>query len=436
MNQKKFNKGWLTIIGLMFISLTSWQLTGSIASVFALPVTAAWGISKASFMMWMTIQSLVALVAGPAWGWLISNKKISIKILMLIGVLANGCACFIFAAADGVIYLYIAAVLVGFAQPGINNVAIAYLTSQWVSTRIRGTLLSVVQCCGGVGGFFFPIIVNSVIAGSGWQTAYVVCGVIILVCCVPWTFFMARSPEDVGMKQIGWKPEDEENEEKKADASLQKGMPASMIFRSWPFWTLLVAAVILACFGGYKSNISGFAEEFLAVTVYAGETAAIAAFCLSMNSVMDLIGNFTLGPLIDRFGLTGPVILWLVIAVLCPVFWIFLGDTPYGLYAGAFCFGIHGSILKVAVPLIMRKLFGPKNFGKAYGFMAAAKNGISGFAATVIALFFDLTGSYIGALYCGLGIIAIVAILLFITIKAIGKYDWENTDYGEEAVAA
>jgi MFS family permease len=430
---KKFNYGWLIIIGLCFNSLTTWQLTGSITSIFATPVVKALALDgKAVFMMWMTFQSLAGLVAGPLWGWLLQSKKVNIKFIMLLGVVCNGGACFIFAMAPSIEYFYVAGLLIGFAQCGVNNVAFPYFTSNWVAGRIRGTLLSVVSCMAGVGGFIWPLVIQSIVNVSGWQIGYWACGIIMLVLTIPWCLVYVRTPEEKGLKPLGYKEGISEAE--KADVDVSRGVNFKKIMTTAPFWFLLVAALLLAIFGGYKSNINGLAEESLLATQWAADAAMIGAFCLSVNAIADLVGNLTLGPLCDRFGSTVPTLIWIVIAMFAPISWLFLAGSPYGLYVAAICFGIHGSILKVGMPLILRKVYGPKDFGKAYGYFATAKVVVSGFAATIVALFSDITGTYAGALYLGIAVAVIVGILVTLANRSIGKFDWQHKDYSEAIV--
>jgi hypothetical protein len=82
--KRKFHYGYLILIGLFCSQLSVWNLTGSLSSLFVLPVSEALGETRSAVLFWMTLYGAFYTLSSPFWGRLLQNKKISIRLLLTV----------------------------------------------------------------------------------------------------------------------------------------------------------------------------------------------------------------------------------------------------------------------------------------------------------------------------------------------------------------
>jgi MFS family permease len=203
---------------------------------------------------------------------------------------------------------------------------------------------------------------------------------------------------------------------------IEKGVEPRFAMRTFVFWGLVVATFCLAIDGGYKTNVTGIAVEFLGDTGFAPLAPQVSAFMLSMIAISDLVSNLIAGLLIDRTGVRIPIVSFCAITLMIFICWIGFGHSIVGLYLGAFCFGFHGAILRVCIPQLTRETFGQKNFPEIWGRIVMWKGIMGGLSGTIVAMFYDFGGSYMGSLWFGL-VLVLIAICALIYAMHVAKID-------------
>lgn len=410
--------GWLICTGVSVMQFGVVVLFVTVGSLFALPMSEALGCARSEWMLWMTFYAISYFISSPIWGNLLQNEKIPFRLLMTGGVLIEVVALLLFAFCNALWMAYLAGVLYGFAQVGIRSNLMPNIASNWFSGKVRGTALGIMNGANGIGGMIFPPIIAAIIASYGTTAGYLACAVFLCILCLPWTLFVLdRKPEDRGLAPVGYDPKATGGAYLRDKDHEGKGVSTSFAYRTLPFYLLMAATFLLAITGGIKNSMTGIAVEFLDGTQWAAQAAMISAFCLSVISASDLVSNLIIGPLMDRFGIYKPMIVFLCMEPIIYLSWIFFGDTPYGLFAGALFYGLHGCVLRDALPLIVRQLYGPKNFSKIFSRIYMWKGLMGGFSASIFAFFYDAAGSYVSGLVFGLATISISALFFFISIK-------------------
>lgn len=424
------NYGWVICASVSIMQLTVVVFITTVASLFALPMSSALGVTRSAWMLWMTFFAIAYTLASPLWGSLMQNTRIPLRPLITFAVLLEVIALLLFAFCTELWMAYLGGVLFGVSQVGTRTNLMPNMASMWFTKKRRGTALAIMNCSSGIGGMIFPPILQIVISDYGCTYAYCLCAILVCIFCLPFTMFiLERQPADLGLKPVGYSKEDEEAElYEKASAENVPGKSFRFALKTWPFYVLSLATFLLAITGGFKNSLTGVAVEFLSGTQWAEEAAIISAFCLSVISFSDLVSNLIIGPLIDKFGVYRPMIAFLLMEPAIYICWIFWGNSPYGLVAGALFYGLHGCVLRNAIPLEVHDLYGPKNFSRIFSVVYMWKGLMGGFAASIYAAFYDYSGSYIYGIYFGLVTIVLAAILHFFVIYVARRdvYEWKK----------
>lgn len=423
--KKGLHRGWLMLIFACIISSTFWQIIGGLSSLFALPVSSALGVNRSTFMLWMTVYAITYAIGAPLWGNWLQNNKIKFKALMLFGCACAWICLLLFAFGTNVWFYWIGGAIVGFGVVGMLSIGRASIVNMWFTGKRRGTALGIASAFQGVGGFVWAPIVQLVIGGFGYQAGYLFCLAVHVVLHLPCILlFVVRRPEDIGLKPIGYDPNMPPEEAIKQDS--QTGMTNKQSMKTTAFWALFLTVCVLSFMGGYKNNSNGIAVEFL--TGQAVDAAMIGAWMISAYSVADLVSNLVMGYMIDKAGVRVTSVVFIVLTMLAFVFYLALGTTVAGLLAGAVCLGCHVGIIRNCVPMLTRELYGSKDFSKNFGIITMGNGFLGGLSSAVIALFYDISASYVTAIYGGIFIVLVAGICIVFATTRIGKYKWpENT---------
>ena len=247
---------------------------------------------------------------------------------------------------------------------------------------------------------------------------------------LPWTIFVfKRTPEDKGLQPLGYNP----NAPIVSDnAELKLGISPKAALKSVMFILMFLIIVGFSVGTGFRSNMVAMATEFLEGTIHAPNAAMIGAYMLSIGGAADIIGKVTMGWGVDRFGIRKTMIVFAGFQICAYTIWALFHQIA-GLYIGAFLFGMHSAIIRVGIPLMIRGLFGPANFTKIYGYFTSAKGLSSGLAGTIVALFFDIGGSYQGSIIWGLCLAIMATILTLVCMRYLDRWKKMLTHQQEEA---
>ena len=143
-------------------------------------------------------------IQGPLMGY--CTDRFGPRVMLAFGGLMSGVG-FILLGYTGSFW-YFLIIFVGFLsvgfRSGYNNASIAAVNN-WFSRR-RGLAMSVVSMGNGLGGASAPLV-GLLIFTVGWRDACTVLGVAILAVVIPLSWFLRRSPEEMGLLPDGDRPE-------------------------------------------------------------------------------------------------------------------------------------------------------------------------------------------------------------------------------------
>ena len=138
----KFYFGWYVVIMGFILMIFGYACIVSVSGVFTLPVTEDLGLQIGDFVIWMTIQSLAAIIV-----LLVIQKNMTqkmIKPIMIVSAVCGAAGMFGFSRSTELWHFYLFAVLLGICMSGLTSTPCTVLVTNWFGTKVRGVALSLV----------------------------------------------------------------------------------------------------------------------------------------------------------------------------------------------------------------------------------------------------------------------------------------------------
>ena len=400
--------------------------------IFITPVTQYFGVPKVSFSLVFSVICLTMMVALPITGRLL--KKYSMRTILTIDTLLCGLAYGAMGLVQAVWQLYICGIVIGIGLPGLIFLAVPTLIGNWFSKRV-GFFTGLCFAFTGIGGALFNPIGSTLIASGsdGWRMCYFIFAAIILACTLPFTFFVVRDkPSDLGLLPMG---SGEKNVEASAStdtktdtatvsvhtqSSLDDGISAHKALQMPSFFMIGAFYALITL----NQQISQFFPSYAATfSATAPEIAAAGGLIAGAVMVGQAVGKVVLGALNDTSeriacfvgvlcGVVGLVLLWLKITAL-PV-----------MLLGAALFGVVYAMTTVETPILVRAVFGNKDYTVIYSRIAIVSSLMSAIALVVWSLIVDGSAGGYDILF-GLGF-ALMLSCLILALFALRNAHWAN----------
>ena len=398
--------------------------------IFITPVTQYFGVPKVSFSLVFSVICLTMMVALPITGRLL--KKYSMRTILTIDTLLCGLAYGAMGLVQAVWQLYICGIVIGIGLPGLIFLAVPTLIGNWFSKRV-GFFTGLCFAFTGIGGALFNPIGSTLIASGsdGWRMCYFIFAAIILVCTLPFTFFVVRDkPSDLGLLPMGSGEKNVEaststdtgtvTEGAHAQPNFDDGISAHMALRMPSFFMIGAFYALITLNQQISQFFPSYAATFAAT---APEIAAAGGLIAGAVMVGQAVGKVALGALNDTSeriacfvgvlcGVVGLVLLWLKITAL-PI-----------MLLGAALFGVVYAMTTVETPILVRAVFGNKDYTVIYSRIAIVSSLMSAIALVVWSLIVDgSTGGY--DILFGLGF-ALMLSCLILALFALRNAHWAN----------
>ncbi len=416
-NVKGSNYAWAVAIACVAFYAVPLGFAANHAGLFITPVMNEFGWSRTDATLFMSIQPWVAAICTPIAGKLISkyNPRWIMTASVLVFGLAN-LACAWFTApwqwdVYGVLYGASAAFWMYIATPTMVN--------RWFA-KSNGTVIGVIGVMVSLFGAIMSPIIQGWITGMGWQTARIICSVIVIVVGGGLTAALLReSPEKMGVLPWGYGESEPKSEAASQIAvGADEGATAAQARTNPALWLLIVMAGFFVISASFVQQLSSYAST--------GELgAAVGAMAVSIAMVASIIGKFGLGWLCDHIGARMTGVIAGVLGGAGAAIAFFAGANVMGFYVGVALFGVGYSALNIVPPMTCRQAFGNKDYANIFSMVATGLNVFSGFAALIYAQIFDITGSFAGAFWMII-IFYVLVIVLSLVIVPMGRKSWSK----------
>ena len=222
------------------------------------------------------------------------------------------------------------------------------------------------------------------------------------------------------MKPYGWTEELEREEQKKiAEMHELSGVPLKKALKTVPFVCMFLFAGLIAYFGGFNAQLPGYAQSI-------GFDAMVASSLLTAVMLGNVIEKLVIGWLNDRIGVRYTINIQLVMVACGLVGFIMAGNNIVLLYASAFLFGAQNSLVSVSTPLVIREIFGERDFPQIFANARIGTGAIGCLGPVTVAGIYDVTGSFVPAFGVGIAVVVVAFITVHVAYAYKGKLHWED----------
>ncbi len=368
----KIHFAWFVAFGLLMMQSAIFGILVNCAGIVFSAIISDLDFKAGDLSIYYTVRSIATALTIP-----ISMKmffKYNSRIVMAIfGALAA-------ISFGGMFFFtqlwhwYIAAIIAGTAI-GCLIVCIPIVITNWFN-KFTGTVLGLVLASSGLVGAIYSPIFARMIENYGWRMASLITGgVIFLLSVIPSLLTIDSSPQKVNKQPLGEKIEVDKKKFEKVV------MPKKSIF---------IMCVLISLFMG---AISQFANQIPTYANSIGFTASIGATFTSFAMVGNVLSKMIFGAVYDKVGvftaLKGAVIITGMALVM-----FFLMDKVVFICVAAILFGAVYSITLIAVPMLIKDVYGDEMYKKTLGRVQTINNFCVAFLGLLIPYVYDFTGSF------------------------------------------
>ena len=288
--------------------------------------------------------------------------------------------------------------MVGIGLGACSGPMLAPLVTKHFPNENRSKAAGFVTAFGGLGMFMFPASSSFLITETGWQTTFIVFGIVLLLMCIPG--FFLKNPENENIEITS----KEDNQKKESALQVLKESLKHKGFR------LLILGFFVCGF-----QITLVATHVPRYVQDRGLEDWTGFAILSLIGLFNIIGVLIMGYLGDKYSkkmlLSG---LYFLRAISIGLF-IFLPPSQISALAFGVTFGLVWLATVPATNGIVAQIFGTKNISMLFGIVFLNHQIGSFLGAYLGGLFYDIFGSFDYAWYLAI-ILSLVATLLHLPI--------------------
>ncbi|TAJ42457.1 MAG: MFS transporter [Reyranella sp.] len=356
-------------------------------SAFIDPIAADLGLNRAHVLVLYSLGTFLGILAAPLIGRLVD--RFGPRRLIVPAVAAVAAACGVMSLAHGAWSLGLGFLVLRAAAIAGLSLVTMQMVNLWFD-RFRGRVTALAMMGLALGGLVIPPLVEPIIQGPGWRTAYVALAVGVLAIMLPvgLAFYRNRPEETGAARDFG-------------RASAGRGaMPAISLtlaesMRTNAFWYFSALTVL--------SNGVGTALmlDHVRAMAEAGLARDNAIGLLGAMTTTQAIATLCSGALIDRFGARPIGLLGLCLlgfSVAC----LWTSPALAGGLAYAMTLGAMIGTLQIVYSAGLAESFGLKHLGTIRGTLFVV--GVSGAAAGPLAFLWSPAAAY--SIFLGIMVIA------------------------------
>lgn len=355
LNYSKIHYGYVIVFCCCLIMGVNIGLVMSSAGIFYHPVSEGLGVSVGQFGMYMSFNYLMSTLALSFAGKMI--VKYSARVLLTLSSAILGGCLMAMGLFNAVWQFWIAGGVIGLTLSFLLYLSVPTLINRWFKMRV-GFFIGVCSAASGVGGVLFNPVGAYMITAYGWRTTYFIFGALVLLLVTPLLGALLRDyPEDKGLSAYG------ENHAQVKNVAVT-GLDYAQAIKMPVFYGMMVFAFLMVS----VSTLNLFIPRYVTSLDYSLEQASLVASSIMIGVT---VGKVALGVLNDKnyyIGVSTTVLLGIVGLVL-----MLLGYTGLAvMVSGGFLFGWAYAGVTVQTPMLVRAVFGSKNYPQIYSTISIA----------------------------------------------------------------
>ncbi len=409
MYRGKIHYAWWILFSCCIIFFTGMGVLVNCVGLFFQPVCADLGFTRAQISFYVTIMNLAMVVALPFAGYIFPKVNIKLTLGLALGVSSISFA--LMGTFHQLSSWYINGAVRGICNAFIMYLPLPLLIGNWFHKK-KGLALGIALSCSGLAGAIFNPITNKVIVEYGWRTGYAFLGIICAAIALPVVFFLVKyQPSDIGLKPYGY--EENAEGEDAVVTDIWPGLSSKQAVKSAAF-------AVLFLFAGLTSLAAYLSPQLPGYAVSLGYASAVGALMVSCVMIGQLIGKVGLGYLCDKFGVITSTTVGALSGVAGMILLVMGIHNASLLYWGAFLFGIGFALAMVQPPILVRQIFGSKDYSAIFSYVTMGTAFIGGLGTYIFGYIFDLTGSFYYAIMMCL-VVYILSLILMLLAVNLGK---------------
>ncbi len=402
---KMFYYGWvMVVLSAMTFFLSAPGQTYSI-SVFTTVYTGEFGYSSTLISLAYSIATLISGVLLVFMGKAVD--KFGIRKMLIIVPILLGCATFFNSYVSSIYMIFFGFLFLRYFGQGSMTLIPSTLVPQWFEKK-RAFAMSLASIGGLIAMLLVPSLNLWMISNIGWQSAWRVWGLILIVGFVPIVFiFTSNKPEDLGMTIENNAPSSKENIElallelEKTSFSLEEAI------RVKEFWIVGMISMIPAMFS------TGLAFHFLPIMSLSDISNEISAMVLGLMALPAFIMPFTSKLVVDRYPVKYILLTTLAMTIISMFYLIFGITSMVSAIVFMLFYGLAVAVQSLTTNVIWPNYFGRKHLGSIRGAATVFMVIGSALGPLPFGIAFDNTGSYSIAI---IGMIIFTAIALLLSL--------------------
>jgi MFS family permease len=404
---EEFKRSWTVVLASAVGAGTGVSaLTFYTLGAFIEPLSQEFGWSRAQITAAPLFMTAASLVMGPVAGALADKygaRPIAIFSQIMFVIAVAGLAL----TTNAIWTFYAGFFLLAFVGAGTMPITWTRAIAGWF-TAGRGLALGFALMGTGIMGMIAPSLATGLIAEFGWRMAYVGLACVPLVVGLPLAIAFFRDPPKAGVSITS------------QAAAAEWGMSFKDTVRTRLFWQMAAGFFIAAMgVGAMLVHAQPLLQEH-------GLDRTQAAVVAGLFGLSVTVGRIFTGYLLDHvFGPTVALVMFLAPALAC-VLLLFAGNNIVVCAIAIIVFGLAaGAEFDIAAYFVAR-YFGRLNYGAIYGLLYTIFVIGSAVTPPMAGAVFDKYGTYDPALYAGVVIFVVAAILC----GTLGPYPKETDNTG------
>lgn len=405
-----FFYGWI-VLGTAGSSMFVRNAAGSLTFAVFVPLIADdTGWSRALIGGAAAVGGLLATGASPPVGWAIDRygaRAVLVCSLVIIGLSTIAMAWL--SVHIAIFYAALATGRIMFSSP--LNVGAATVVGRWfVRQRGRATGLLFLSHSGGM--VAFPLVATWVSVAYGWQTAWIVLGLMVYaIALAPAALLVAQRPEDVGLLPDGDNPDTIPDEDTpvatagETETALE--WTTRQALRTPGLWVLAIGTGFLFLL---QSGTNVYQADLLRSR---GIDLSLSQLSIVVNAAGTGIGSLLWGRMVEKMRVSYTyAVVALVMAIACAMFVV--ADTVALAFCAAGLFGLAVAGILVVPAVAYANFFGRQSLGTIRGVTEPFTSLGQAIGAVASGLVYQFAGAYGIAfmIYAVLGAITALALLL------------------------
>lgn len=348
----KFHYGYVIVFCCCLIMGINIGLVMSCAGIFYKPVSSELGISVGDFGLYMTFVYLFSTLMLTRAGKLMDLY--SARWLLTLSSAVLGIVLLSMSVFDAVWQFYVAGSIIGLTLAFLLYLSYPTMINRWFNSNI-GFFIGVCSAASGIGGVIFNPFGGYLIANYGWRNTYLIFGIIVLVLVTPLLALLLRNyPADKGQKAFG----------EKRTESEKTGVDYAFAIKSPAFYALIAFAFFMIS----VSTLNLFIPTYVTSVGYSVEQSALVASAIMFGVT---VGKVVLGWMSDKNTLSG-IVTSVGLGIAGFVF-LLLGKSGITIMTvGGFLFGWAYAGVTVETALLVRTVFGSKDYAKIFSNISIA----------------------------------------------------------------